>query len=129
MHTYNKQPILRRVVMRWIKPSLRSSIYSLLGGTPNVASESVLESQLEDIRQAMLDCMGEFGEKHYPQITRRIRFAGDIQGLWYLRGDLMSVLSATSGELVARDRIRGITTMFEGMLPGGLNSRPTHLTG
>jgi len=115
--------------MRWIKPGLRNSVYSLLGGTPAAASESVLESQMEDIRQAMLDCMGEFGEKHYPQITRRIRYAGDIQALWYLRGDLMAVLSATGGELAARDRIRDLTTMFEGMLPGGLNSRPSRLTG
>jgi hypothetical protein len=114
--------------MRWIKPNLRSSVYSLLGGSPDKPSESVLESQLEDIRQAMLECMGEFGEKHYPQITRRIRYAGDVQGLWYLRGDLMSVLSATSGELAARNKVRDLTTMFEGMLPGGLNSRPSRLT-
>lgn len=115
--------------MRWIKPNLRSSVYSLLGGQPAPASESVLESRLEDIRQSMLDSIGEFGEKHYPQITRRIRYAGDIQGLWYLRGDLMAVLSATHGEQVAREQVGAVTLMFEGMLPGGLNSRPSRLTG
>ena len=115
--------------MRWIKPNLRSSVYSLLGGQAAAASESVLENRLEDIRQSMLDSMGEFGEKHYPQITRRIRYAGEIQALWYLRGDLMAVLSATHGELAARERVGAVTQMFEGMLPGGLNSRPSRLVG
>lgn len=114
--------------MRWIKPNLRSSVYSLLGGNTDVVSESLLESRIEDIRQAMLDAVGEFGEKHYPQITRRIRYAGDIQGLWYLRGDLMAVLSATSGEMAASEKIGTLNSMFEGMLPGGLNSRPSRLS-
>ncbi len=114
--------------MRWIKPNLRNSVYSLLGGSAVAASESVLESRLEDIRQGMLDAMGEFGEKHYPQVTRRIRYAGDIQALWYLRGDLMSVLSATHGEMLARERVGSLTHMFEGMLPGGLGTRPSRLT-
>lgn len=114
--------------MRWIKPNLRNSVYSLLGGNSGEASESMLESRMEDIRQAMLDSVGEFGEKHYPQITRRIRYAGDIQGLWYLRGDLMAVLSATGGEAVASEKIGALNSMFEGMLPGGLNSRPSRLS-
>ena len=115
--------------MRWIKPSLRNSVYSLLGGQPDVPSESVLEGRIEDIRQAMLDSMGESGERHFPQITRRIRYAGDVQALWYLRGDLMAALSASQGEAVARDRVASISIMFEGMLPGGLSTRPSRLTG
>jgi hypothetical protein len=115
--------------MRWIKPNLRSSVYSLLGGQPEAPSESVMESRIEDIRQAMLDSMGEFGEKHFPQITRRIRYAGDVQALWYLRGDLMASLSASQGELTARERVGSISIMFEGLLPGGLSTRPSRLTG
>lgn len=109
--------------MRWIKPNLRNSIYSLLGGNPAPVTESVIESRTEDIRQAMLDAIGEAGPTHDPTVTRKIRFAADIQALWYLRGDLMAVLSATDGEVAARDRVDTISTMFEGLLPQGLSSR------
>ena len=113
--------------MRWIKPSLRSSIYGLLGGavTP---TESTLESSTEDIREAMLSLLGDAGPK-YPHVTRRIRYANDIQALWYLRGDLMAALAAMHGEVAAREKIASITAQFQGLLPSSLNSRPSPLVG
>ena len=112
--------------MRWFKPNLRSSIYGLLGN-PVAPSESTLESSVEDIREAMLDLLNEDGFKRFPHITRRIRYAGDIQGLWYLRGDLMAALAAIHGESSARKSVQAITQMFNGLLPGSLNSRPSPL--
>ena len=112
--------------MRWFKPNLRSSIYGLLGN-PVAPSESTLESSVEDIREAMLDLLNEDGFRRFPHITRRIRYAGDIQGLWYLRGDLMAALAAIHGEASARKSVQGITQMFNGLLPGSLNSRPSPL--
>lgn len=114
--------------MRWIKPSLKNSLYSLLGSSPP-ASDSMLEEGIEGIRVAMLDCLGKDGASRFPQVTRRVRYADDIQGLWYLRGDLMAALSAMHGESGAADRIATITEMFQGLLPGGLNSRPSPLRG
>ena len=114
--------------MRWLKPSLRSSIYGLLG-TASPPSESVLENGTEDIREAMLALLGNDGPKRYPQVMRRIRYASDIQALWYLRGDLMAALAALYGEAEARRRVQGITDMFRGLLPGSLNSRPSPLMG
>jgi hypothetical protein len=114
--------------MRWIKPSLRSSIYGLLGN-PMPPSESLLENSSEDIREAMLHLLGPQGPKAHPQLTRRIRYANDIQALWYLRGDLMAALAASYGEVAAREKIQSITNMFKGLLPGGLNSRPSPLVG
>lgn len=114
--------------MRWIKPSLRSSIYGLLGN-PVPPSESALESSSEDIRESMLHLLGPQGPKNFPQLTRRIRYANDIQALWYLRGDLMAALAAAHGEAAAREKIQTITNMFKGLLPGGLNSRPSPLVG
>jgi hypothetical protein len=114
--------------MRWLKPNLRSSIYGLLG-QPRTPSESVLENSTEDIREAMLSLLGDDGPKRFPQITRRIRYANDIQGLWYLRGDLMAALSTNLGEAEARKRVQGITEMFQGLLPGSLTSRPSPLMG
>jgi hypothetical protein len=114
--------------MRWLKPNLRSSIYGLLGN-PGTPSESILENGTEDIREAMLAVMGEAGPRHFPQITRRIRYANDIQALWYLRGDLMAALAEMHDEVAAREKIQTITRMFQGLLPNGLNSRPSPLVG
>lgn len=112
--------------MQWFKPSLRSSFYGLLGhsGPP---TDSVLDAGIEDIRERMLDLLGDDGARRYPQITRRIRYAADVQGLWYLRGDLMGVVASVEGEAVARLRLRKVSEMFQGLLPGSLASRPSPL--
>lgn len=112
--------------MRWLKPNLRSSIYGLLGN-PVDPSESILENGTEDVRESMLAALGESGPRDFPQITRRIRYASDIQALWYLRGDLMGALAARHGEMAARKKVASITSQFEGLLPNGLNSRSSPL--
>ena len=114
--------------MRWLKPNLRSSIYGLLGN-PVAPSESVLETGTEDIREAMMNALGEPGRKSFPHVTRRIRYANDIQALWYLRGDLMAALAALHSESVAREKISAISDLFHGLLPSGLSSRPSPLVG
>ncbi|MDP1739520.1 MAG: hypothetical protein Q8M51_02705 [Polaromonas sp.] len=112
--------------MRWIKPDLKSSLLGLLSG--GEASSTSLQKRTEGIRQLMLNELGEFGEKHYPKIALRVRYAQDAQGLWYARGDVMAVLSAMQGETIARQKVSGITKMFDGLLPGGLGSRRSSLT-
>lgn len=114
--------------MRWLKPNLRSSIYGLLGN-PVAPSESILENGTEDIRESMLAVLGESGPQHFPQVTRRIRYANDIQALWYLRGDLMAALAAMHGEVAARAKVASISSQFQGLLPSGLSTRPSPLVG
>ncbi|NML48257.1 hypothetical protein HHL11_31200 [Ramlibacter sp. G-1-2-2] len=114
--------------MRWFKGSIRTSIYGLLGN-PVGPSDSALESGTEDIREAMLALLGEGGPKKFPNVTRRIRYANDVQALWYLRGDLMAALASIHGEAAAREQVREITEMFHGLLPGSLSSRPSPLMG
>ncbi|MCJ0763225.1 hypothetical protein [Variovorax terrae] len=109
--------------MRWIKPSLRHSVYSLLGGTPPPVSESTLESRTEDIREQMLDSLGQDGARQFTQITRRVRYAGDVQALWYLRGELMAALAAMHGEALARDTMGTLTAMFQGLVPEAQGTR------
>jgi hypothetical protein len=89
----------------------------------------VLESGTEDIREAMLALLGDRGTRQFANLTRRIRYANDIQALWYLRGDLMAALAATLGESDARQQVHQITLMFRGLLPGSLTSRPSPLMG
>jgi hypothetical protein len=112
--------------MRWIKPHLKSSLLGLLSG--GEIGPSALEKRTEAIRQLMLAELGEFGEKHYPKIALRVRYAQDAHGLWYARGDVMAVLSAMQGETLARQKVGQITKMFEGLLPGSLGSRRSSLT-
>jgi hypothetical protein len=97
-------------------------------GNPPAPSDSVLENGTEDIRESMLATLGDEGPRRFPHITRRIRYASDIQALWYLRGDLMGVLAQVHGEAVARQKLASVTLQFQGLLPGGLSSRPTSLT-
>ena len=114
--------------MRWLKPSIRQSIYGLLGHSTE-PSASTLENGTEDIREAMLVLLGDVGPKRFPHVTRRVRYANDIQALWYLRGDLMAALAAMHGEVAAREKVAAVTRMFQGLLPNGLNSRPSPLVG
>lgn len=116
------------MTMRWFKANLRNSLYGLLGH-PEPPSQSTLDSRLEDIREAMLELVGDSGSKEFPQLTRRIRYAGEIQGLWYLRGELMAALAARHGETAAREQVGRITVLFKGVLPRSLASRPSPLLG
>lgn len=114
--------------MRWFTSTLRSSLYGLLGHA-TTPTESRLFSGMEDIREAMLELIGDDGPRRYPQVTRRIRYATDIQALWYLRGDLMAILAGLHGEAEARKHLRAISTMFTGLLPPSLTRRKRALSG
>ncbi len=115
--------------MRWFKPNLRSSINAIFAlGHRSAPADSVLEIGIQDIRDAMLELMGDVGDNPSPQVTRRIRYAVDIQALWYLRGDLMAVLAKKHGEAAARDKLEPITEMFTDLGPLGLKSRPSPLS-
>ena len=86
-----------------------------------------METGTEDIREAMLELLGEPGAQAVRAVTRRVRYANDIQALWYLRGDLLAALASVDGEAAAREKVAGITDMFRGLLPASLNSRPSPL--
>lgn len=94
---------------------------ALLGrGEPTTAA---VDGRTEDIRQRMLSELGEYGEKKFPAIIRRVRYAPDIQGLWYARSDVMAILANTYGETVAREKIADISGQFKGLLPKSLTSK------
>lgn len=103
-----------------------SSMQGLLGRP--LVEDSRAMVRIEDIRQAMLDSLGDEGCTSYPHIERRVLFAPDLQGLWYLRADIMVAISSLQGEGVASQKIRIITSMFEGLLPRGMVTRPGALS-
>lgn len=116
--------------MRWFKPNLRSSINAIFGLSHHrqAASDSMLDIGIQDIREAMLDLMDEMADNPSPLVKRRIRYAVDIQALWYLRGDLMGVLAKHYGEAAARAKLQPITEMFADLGPLALRSRPSPLS-
>ena len=99
-----------------------SSMQGLLG--LSATDDSQVAVRIEDIRQVMLDSLGDEGCLSFPHIERRVLFAPDLQGLWYLRSDIMVAISSMQGESEANTKIRQITCMFEGLLPKGMVSRP-----
>ena len=102
-------------------PRLRSSFAALLGISE--AAPAAVRDRTEDIRALMLSEIGECGENKFPVVARRVRYAPDVQGLWYARSDVMAILASTHGETVAREKIANISEQFKGLLPESLTGR------
>lgn len=105
--------------------SFTTSLMSLLGdATPALTAKA----RIEAIRQAMLDTLADIPPHHQlAKVHSRVRFAPDIQALWYLRGDLMTLLAEARGEAHATEHLARITVQFRGLLPAAQQSRPNRL--
>jgi len=85
---------------------------------------------LKEIRQAMLDCLTGLPEGDLlARVWIRVLYAPDLQALWYLRSDVMTLMSTRLGESLARERMTPVTSMFRGLLPAAQTSRSSHLLG
>ena len=102
-------------------PKIKSSCMALLG-RPDAPPKDVLW-RIETIREQMLAEMGDYGDRKFPAVVRRVRFAPDVQGLWYARSDVMAILSNTYGESVAREKMVDISGKFVGLLPRSVTKR------
>lgn len=88
------------------------------------------ESRVTEIRQAMLDCLSDLEDSyHQTQVWAHIHYARDIQTLWYLRPDVMTLLANVRGESVAQQKLLHITALFSGLLPAAQKPRPSRLRG
>ena len=104
-----------------LMPQLKSSCMALLGFAES--TPPTLVDRQESIRQLMLSELGEYGEKKFPAVARRIRYAPDVHGLWYARSDVMAILANIHGETDARERVARISSKFKGLLPSSLTKR------
>ena len=97
--------------MRWMTKNLFGTVHGALGGmlSDNAARAG---SRVEEIRQAMLESLGDSGRSAFPAIERRVRFASDVQGLWYLRPELMTTLAGRLGEGRARQLVDSLDPLF-----------------
>lgn len=111
--------------MGWIPPSFRSSFQALLNSSAN--QERPIASRQEDIRQAMIKALEHKDWSAHATLGDRIMFAEDLMDLWFLRSELMQVVSSRYGEMMAHRALREISDMFEGLLPKNMNYRPSSL--
>jgi len=112
--------------------SIRSSLLALFNVStvelPPAGEGEEPTITTEDIRSAMLDMIGAAAAADDSSpLVRRIRFAVDPQGLWFLRSDLMRQLAHQEGEAMARAKLEMLSDMFRELLPTGLRSRPSPL--
>lgn len=114
--------------MRWTKPNLRSSLHGLLGRDAPASTAWVRNQGLEEVRYAMIECLAGLSGSDVARMNMRLRYASDIEALWYLRSDLRTLLVPLRGEALAHATLAQLTPLFQGQLPralGGGASRPT----
>lgn len=103
--------------MRWNKPNLRNSLHDLLGRDKPSSTAWVRHQGLEDVRRAMLQSLADMTGCEVARMSMRLRYAGDIEALWYLRADLFNMLVPQRGETAARLVMDEVTLLFQGQLP------------
>jgi hypothetical protein len=96
-------------------PQFKSSCMALLGLSGAPPKDALW--RIENIREMMLEALGDYGDQKFPAVVRRVQFAPDVQGLWYARSDVMSILSNSYGETIAREKMAYISSKFIGLLP------------
>ena len=111
--------------MSWKTSKFASSLISLFADSP---PDTRTEGRAQNIREAMLDSLGAATPCHVlDQIVARVYCAPNVQALWYLRTDVMTLLSGQYGEAAAREELSVISDMFRGLLPAALASRSSPL--
>lgn len=76
----------------------------------------------------LLEGMG-MDEATHLVLLRRIRYARDLEALWYLRPELVRALAAQHGERVARARVNELCGHFGGLAAARNAQRSNSLFG
>jgi hypothetical protein len=115
--------------MRWFKPNLRGSIYAIFSASNAPSTTAAVEISIEDIRHSMLQLAltAAVPDERLTIVARRIRYAVDVQALWFLRGDLVGLLASSLGEAAALEKVEAVSELFEALLPNAMRSRTSPL--
>jgi hypothetical protein len=84
-------------------------------------------SNLEFIRQGLLQVLEKYELRAVDNVYDQVIEAADVEQLWYLRSDVMVVISRKLGEQTAKSELSEINAMFRGILPKGFITRPSPL--
>ena len=106
--------------MSWLPASITLGLWSRRPGAPAGERHSHCT---ELIRAAILESLDGAVTIDAALLARRARNAGDVERLWYLRVDLMTVLASAFGEAVAHGKLREINALFQELLPGSFMCR------
>lgn len=102
-----------------------SSRPALPGRDKPASTAWVRDPGLEEVRHAMLQSLAGMADSEVARMNMRLRYASDIEALWYLRADLFSLLLPRQGEDGARRTMDALTALFQGQLPHAL--RPLNI--
>lgn len=98
--------------MVWAVSSIKDSLLGWLG----VASEGASAMDVDRARTAMLNLLLFEGmgmeEARHLALLGRVRYARDLEALWYLRPELVSALAAQHGERKARADVNALACYF-----------------
>ena len=111
-----------------MKRTIAKLTTSLMGLLGEPTAEVRATGRITVIREAMLNQLADAtASSRLTKMRARIQYAPDVQALWYLRADMMTVLAETLGESQATQRLSAISMHFDGLLPASQKSRPNRL--
>jgi len=119
MFHFSQRKLLPKIkTMSWKISRFTTSLMGLLRES---GQDNSLDARMEDIREAMLDCLSLVLKDQVvrPAVWAKILHATDIEALWYARSGLMAVLSAHLGETPAREQVQQLTELFRGLMSHG----------
>ncbi|WP_323501342.1 hypothetical protein [Variovorax sp. RTB1] len=99
-----------------------SSFFRLLS-FPGIGWSRSADRKTGQIRTVMLSLLQVHTGQNVQRLMQRVRFAEDVEALWYLRQDLLAAISEVDGELEARRQVKQINGMFKGGLPNTMGPR------
>ena len=104
-----------------------SSLLRLLS-FPSLSFRRSTDRQLVQIRTSMLSLLEARPGNTVHRVAQRVRFADDLEALWYLRQDVLTSLAEIDGEPSARRQMRRINSLFKGGLPQTMGPRVHRFT-
>jgi hypothetical protein len=90
----------------------KNSFWGFLNRSPDAD-----DVQLERIRIEMLNALAaQCDEENWLALEGALRFASDLEVLWYLRPELLHAIAASQDQSTANLILREITSLFKGHL-------------
>ena len=86
------------------------------------------DDRIDEAREALLALLhGSDKGEALSAVVRKLTWAPDAQSLWYLRSEVMSLLSGELGETEAVHRVKSVSPKFKGLVPASQISPTSRL--
>jgi len=97
---------------------IKNSFWAMLGRSSDSDAK-----QTEHIRISMLNALEEHCDETQMAVGKSIRYATDLEGLWYLRPNLLQAIASSTDQHTATQVVRDISKLFNGHLPMAKSSQ------